>query len=561
MEDRLEIQPWLNSRKLQVKGSCEKLLSLMGICHRASFGAAALLASFWVYAHPVHASSSSMEACPEARVDAIGLACADLLRHEARFQFAGETAESARRDGRARARFRGAWTEAELAGGAACERPGLEPDVALALLEDRMWELLGAVQRPVCRRRLARILAPSCRARVGLEGGRAARRPGSAMRRRARLDQRLDTAWQRTGCGDLSAAEVRSGARSIAGFALGLATEDSLAGLADEVGLRLGVSIEPGEVASDPVYEGIVTRDTNSLTAENVMKWSVIHPQLDTWNYAGADEVAERAAREGKGLRGHTLVWGGTRLPDWVESAGDRESLLALMEAHITTVVSRYAGQVEQWDVVNEPLPSVVDPPTADGLDDNVFRRTVGAGYIAAAFRFAHAADPSARLFLNENAILLPGARQDRFVALVEELLAEGVPLHGIGIQGHIGLTPPSAYPGQHEIAASLRRLADLGLDIEITELDVVTLFMPNSPGAPGKPIRQALVYGDVLEACLAQPRCTGVTTWGLGDHLSWIRSFFGFPDDPLLFDDSWSRKPAWFAVRAELAAAAVQRR
>lgn len=508
----------------------------------------------------VHAAPVQAGACADVRRAAIGRVCADLLRHEARFSFAGETPERVRRAGRLRDRFAESWGRASAVSRESCGESAAAPEVALALLEDKMDDVLLGVGHAVCRRRLARILAPSCRARVRWEGLAARDAPDSVARRAARLDRRLEKAWQRSGCEDLSAQEVRSRGRAIGGFAAGLAADGSVGALADEVGVRVGVAIEPAEVAADPVYEELVARETNSLTAENVMKWSVVHPQRDTWNFTGADAVAGRATAAGKGLRGHTLIWGGTALPAWVESVTDRASMLEIMEAHIAVVASRYAGQVEQWDVVNEPLSSVVDPPTADGLDDNLFRRAVGPDYIAAAFRFAHAADPDARLFLNENGILLPGGRQDRFVALVEELLDDGVPLHGIGIQGHIGLTPPAAYPSRGDIAASLRRFAELGLDVEITELDVVTLFMANLPEAPGKPIRQALVYGDIFGACLAEAACTGITTWGLGDHLSWIRSFFGFADDPLLFDDAWARKPAWFAVRAELAAAAMQR-
>lgn len=533
----------------------------MGAHYSALQVLAVLVTTILVGSQAVAAAPVPTGACAEARREAIGRVCADLLRHESRFLQAGATPKAMRRASRARDRFAESWGHASAVPGVACAEDAAVSDVALILLEDKIDEVLLSAGGPVCTRRLARILAPSCRARVRGEGRAVPKAPGAVAGRGARIDRRLATAWQRTGCDDLSAQEVRSRGRAIGGFAAGLAAGGPLGALADEVGVRVGVAIEPGEVAADPVYEDLVARETNSLTAENVMKWSALHPQPETWNFDGADAVAGRAAALGKGLRGHTLVWGGTALPAWVESVTDRASMLAIMETHIAGVVARYAGAVEQWDVVNEPLPSVIDPPTADGLDDNLFRRAVGPDYIASAFRFAHAADPDARLFLNENGILLPGPRQDRFVALVQELLADDVPLHGIGIQGHIGLTPPAAYPSREEISASLRRFAGLGLDVEITELDVVTLFMPNLPDGPVKPIRQALIYGDVFAACLAEPACTGLTTWGLGDHLSWIRTFFGFADDPLLFDDSWARKPAWFAVRAELAAAEMQRR
>ena len=100
-----------------------------------------------------------------------------------------------------------------------------------------------------------------------------------------------------------------------------------------------------------------------------------------------------------------------------------------------------------------------------------------------------------------------------------------------------------------------------MGLLVEITELDVMTLFLSTEGNALPLPLQQAVLYSDVVGACLENPSCTGITTWGLGDHLSWVRTYFGLPDDPLLFVEGWTRKPAYFAVRSEFAAAERRQR
>jgi len=499
--------------------------------------------------------------CSVRKVEAIAATCSRLLRHEGRIVFQGGTPAVERRLASIQDRFLQAWSEAEADDTGECAAQTASAESAWTLLGERIAGVLGRAPTPVCQRRLARTLSRACRSWATMVWPDSERLEDMATRHAQRLDRRVEKRWSRSDCPSPAASTVQDLARGLGGFAAGLGTQRSIADLATAAGVRFGAAIEPGEVAGDETYASLVAREANSLTAENVMKWGPIHPQEDVWNFAPADAVVSRASANSMRLRGHTLVWGGSQIASYVQNISDRDSMLERMEDHIEGVVGRYAGQIEQWDVVNEPLPSVVDPPTSDGLDDNVFRRVVGSDYIARAFHFAHAADPDALLFLNDNGILLPGARQDRFVALVEELLADGVPLHGIGVQGHIGLTPPAAYPTRQEVAASIRRFADLGLLVEITELDVVTLFLSTEGNALPLPLQQAVLYSDVVGACLENASCTGITTWGLGDHLSWVRTFFGLPDDPLLFLEDWTRKPAYFAVRAEFAAAERRQR
>ncbi|MFO1201001.1 MAG: endo-1,4-beta-xylanase [Burkholderiaceae bacterium] len=354
-----------------------------------------------------------------------------------------------------------------------------------------------------------------------------------------------------------TSADAAEALLRIAAGALGDATSGDLRTIGAEAGREIGVAVEPNEVMADPAYDAALDAEATSLTAENAMKWGPIHPAPDTWVFGPADAVVALAEARRQRVRGHTLVWGALQLPAYVESASDAASLRTLMAEHVSTVVGRWAGRIAQWDVVNEPLAGVLDPPTADGLDDNVFRRLLGPGYVAEALHLARAADPAAKLFVNENGIEVPGPRQDRFFTLVQELLAAGAPLDGVGFQAHLGLIPLGTYPDRDTIAASLRRFADLGLTVELTELDVTLVFRPGD--LPSRLAFQGGYYRDVTAACGSVPACSGVTTWGLSDAHTWLRSFFGFTDWPLPFDDDWRRKRAYFGMRAALFEAALR--
>jgi hypothetical protein len=182
-------------------------------------------------------------------------------------------------------------------------------------------------------------------------------------------------------------------------------------------------------------------------------------------------------------------------------------------------------------------------------LDDNLYFQTLGAGYVAEAFTLAHALDPGAELFLNEFSLSYPSDKLAALATLVGELLAAGVPIHGIGIQAHF--FPFFPLPTREVFEASLRDLAALGLPIELTELDVSIWHFRDEPDPLAA---QAAFYGDVAGACMAVPQCRAITVWGLEDSATWLDTFSPFdavaPNAPLLFDGTGAAKPAYFAVR-----------
>ncbi len=316
----------------------------------------------------------------------------------------------------------------------------------------------------------------------------------------------------------------------------------SLRAVARDAGLYVGAAVEPRLLASEPVYRETFRAEFNSLTAENRMKWANVHPQRDVWVFEPADELVEFAESNGMRIRGHALFWGRLSLPDYVSAAANAEEARELLSEHIAAVAGRWAGRIAQWDVVNEPLTLTGRDQGTGGFQDNVLWRFLGPDYVAEALHMAHAADPAARLYINDFLVLRPGEKQDRFFDLAQHLLEIGAPLHGVGIQGHFETATAE------EIDATMRRFASLGLEIELTEVDYGIDAFPGT--LEEKLAAQAQAYETVVAGCVANRACKGVTTWGVTDQYSWL----GVERQPLLFDPDGARKPAYFSFRDALA-------
>jgi endo-1,4-beta-xylanase len=300
--------------------------------------------------------------------------------------------------------------------------------------------------------------------------------------------------------------------------------------------LWVGAAVAHQPLMTEPQYAAMLAAQFNYLTPENEMKWGPIHPEPDRFNFAPADDIVDFAEAHAMRVKGHALVWH-SQLPPWVESLSADE-LRAAMAEHIRAVVGRYRGRAVAWDVVNEAVTDAGGP-----LRDTVFLRQIGAGYIAQAFRIAHEADPDALLFYNDYGAEGLGGKSDRVFELVRNLVAQGVPIHGVGLQMHIRA---DVYPTPEQIRANIRRLAELGLLVTISEMDVQVRMLPGDRAA--RLAAQRRVYRDVVGACVAEPGCHAVTFWGFTDAHSWIDEFAG-SDDPLLFDESLAPKPAYFGV------------
>ena len=286
----------------------------------------------------------------------------------------------------------------------------------------------------------------------------------------------------------------------------------------------------------------------SSLTPENQMKWDFIHPEPGEYNFEAADEIVRFAQKNRQDVRGHALLWH-SQNPDWLEN-GDYtpDELREILREHIFTVVGRYRGQIDQWDVANE----VFDEEGNLRLEENIWLRELGPGIIADAFRWAHEADPKAQLFFNDYSVEGKNAKSDAYYDLIQELLANGVPVDGFSAQGHLSLQYD--FPG--DIEANLQRFDDLGLETAITEADVRMVLAEDGVPTDAQLEQQADYYRQMLEACLNVEGCRSFTVWGLPDKYSWVPFTFENEGAATILWDDFGRKPAYYALRSTLAAA-----
>jgi endo-1,4-beta-xylanase len=318
---------------------------------------------------------------------------------------------------------------------------------------------------------------------------------------------------------------------------------DPLRDAAASAGKLLGAAIQSGYLSQAP-YNATLSKHFSYLTAEYEMKWDPIQRSPGVYDFAGADQIVDFAESRGMRVKGHALVWHGAT-PAWVNTLSEPELRIA-MEDHIRTVAGRYRGRVYAWDVVNEAVADQGQPNT-DGLRNTVFLERLGPGYIADAFRLARKAAPDARLYYNEYSIEGANAKFERMYALVKGLVDEGVPIDGVGFQMHV---EAQNYPPASQIARNMQRIAELGLAVNISEMDVRIRLAPGDLVTRLETQKRA--YREIVGVCVAQPLCDGVTFWGFTDRYTWIDSFFG-PDDPLLFDESYGAKPAAYGVQDAL--------
>ncbi|MBQ1052829.1 endo-1,4-beta-xylanase [Micromonospora sp. C51] len=302
-------------------------------------------------------------------------------------------------------------------------------------------------------------------------------------------------------------------------------------------GMRIGSAVDGRGLSLDPAYSTLLGTEFNAVTTENAMKWRNLEPLPGVYAWPGADQLVEFAERHGQQVYGHTLVWH-SDMPKWVSPEWPAERIRTELRDHVTEVVSRYRGRVWAWDVVNEVLDE-------DGsLRETLWLRKLGPGYIADAFRWAHAADPGARLFINDYGIERRTRKADALLTLVRDLRRDGVPVDGVGFQSHLAWDEPP-----RDLSRNLRRFAELGVAVAITELDVRVEL----PATPEKLKRQAAVYRQVLSSCLAVPACVSFTVWGFTDSRSWIPGYHRGYGAACLFDADLSPKPAYLALVDEL--------
>ncbi|MGP2436284.1 endo-1,4-beta-xylanase [Streptomyces sp. JW3] len=301
---------------------------------------------------------------------------------------------------------------------------------------------------------------------------------------------------------------------------------DTLGSAAAGQGRYFGTAVAAGHLGESD-YAATLDREFTSVTPENEMKWDATEPTRGGFTFIAADQIVNHAQSHGMDVRGHTLVWH-SQLPSWVGALGATD-LRTAMNSHITQLMTHYKGDIHSWDVVNEAF----QDGSSGARRSSPFQDKLGDGFIEEAFRTARAADPAAKLCYNDYNTDGVNAKSNAVYTMVKDFKARGVPIDCVGFQSHFN----SASPVPADYQANLQRFADLGVDVQITELDI-----------EGSGTAQATSYGNVVKACLAVSRCTGLTVWGVTDKYSWRSS-----GTPLLFDGSYAKKPAYDAVLAAL--------
>src|SRR6266480_2810748 len=286
----------------------------------------------------------------------------------------------------------------------------------------------------------------------------------------------------------------------------------SLRSIAQAHGIFIGTTVNVDALQEEKQYKEILASEFNTLVA-----------------FAKAHSMQ---------VRGHNLVWY-IALPSWLTTGHfSRDELISILHDHILAEVSHYRGQVNIWDVVNEAINN-------DGtLRDSIWSRGIGPDYLDLAFRWAHEANPQARLFYNDYGGEGLSQKSNAIYYMVSGMIKRGVPINGVGLEMHVSV---DEFPQPQDVLANMERLAALGLEVQITEMDV------KIQGDP-RPMQvrldaEAQIYHDMLSTCVVVEQCTAFVMWGFTDRHSWIPGATGHPDAPLIFDAAYHPKPAFFAL------------
>jgi endo-1,4-beta-xylanase len=281
----------------------------------------------------------------------------------------------------------------------------------------------------------------------------------------------------------------------------------------------------------EAAYASTLDTQFTGVTPENEMKWDATEPSRNSFSFGSADAIVSHAQSHGMKIRGHTLVWH-SQLPGWVSGISSGSDLLAAMKNHIAKVMAHYKGRIAYWDVVNEAFAD----GSGGGRRSSIFQQRIGNSFIEEAFTAARAADPGARLCYNDYNTDGVNAKSTAVYNMVRDFKSRGVPIDCVGFQSHLSV---GQVPGDYQ--SNLQRFASLGVDVNITELDIQGSNQQS----------QSNDYKKLVQACVAVSRCTSITTWGVTDKFSWRSS-----GTPLLFDGNYNKKPAYTGVLQALGAA-----
>lgn len=301
------------------------------------------------------------------------------------------------------------------------------------------------------------------------------------------------------------------------------AADVTLGSAAAATGRYFGAAVQERLLTETP-YTTILNREFTSVTPELEMWWNVIQPTRNAWNFGPADRVVEYAQAHGMRVRGRLITSYG--LPAWVNGLPTASDVNAALVTFIRTVMTRYHGKIDTWDVVGEAFSDNASATRRPGI----FQSRLGDSWIEQAFRAARAADPEVRLCYNDYGIEDIDKRKSQAVfGLLRDFRSRGVPVDCVGLESHF----TGSFPYPANFRRTLETFASLGLDVHLTELDVA-----------GTAPAQGETYRSAISSCVAVPRCKGITVFGVSDQHSWRSS-----ETPLLFDRYYNKKPSYYAA------------
>ncbi len=295
---------------------------------------------------------------------------------------------------------------------------------------------------------------------------------------------------------------------------------------------------------NDAYFRSISIHHFNSVTAGNDMKMDALHPQQGSYSWSNADYIVDFCKQYDKRLHGHVLVWH-SQVPSWMESyEGSSDAWEAMLKDHVQTVVAHFRDLVPSWDVVNEAFE---DNGT---LRHTIWRDNIGDDYMAKCFQWAHEADPDAILYYNDYGIPYHDSKLRAVLDMIDDFQHRDppIPIHGIGLQMHIH----HDIPFREAIQATVDSIRARGLMVHFSELDIqMNQNQVYSEFNDALDLLQAERYREVVEVYCSLPASLrdGITIWGVSDADTWIRYFFNRLDWPLLFDEQYQPKAAFYST------------
>jgi endo-1,4-beta-xylanase len=326
------------------------------------------------------------------------------------------------------------------------------------------------------------------------------------------------------------------------------ASDPGLRELAERCGFCVGTCVSFLPLQNDPQYGRIIEREFDVITPENALKFGVLSERRGHYDFSHADAIVAFAEARNMRVRGHALLWY-EQLPAWLtEANASRSELIDILMNHVATLVRRYAGRIDVWDVVNEAI-------NADGtFRNNIWHRTIGPEYIDFAFTAARMADPNVRLFYNDYGVESTPQHAESVYRLLRDLRARHIPVDGVGLQMHLTVDDLNEIDRLPSVLAKLR---ELELGIAITEFDVRVKLEGREMTEQLKV--QAEIYRQTLRCCLAAENCDTLVLWGFTDRHSWVPHFYPNQGAALLLDEEYQRKPAYTALASEFTRAELR--